>query len=179
MHPRTSEVLDHLDTNRAALERALAGVPEALRERRPAPERWSVAEVIQHLALVEGRITQLLASLIDEARAAGLGPENETSPVTPTLDLAGLANRSSRITANEASQPRANLDADAAWAMLEQRRAELRALVHSADGLALEQVTALSPTRRELNAYQWILFVGGHEARHTAQIREIAAELDG
>jgi hypothetical protein len=25
-----------------------------------------------------------------------------------------------------------------------------------------------------LNLYQWMVFVGGHEARHTAQIREVA-----
>ena len=66
MHPRIAEVLTYLDTNRAALERTLKEVPPASRERRPASERWSVAEVIQHLALVEGRITELLASRIEE-----------------------------------------------------------------------------------------------------------------
>jgi hypothetical protein len=29
-----------------------------------------------------------------------------------------------------------------------------------------------------LNLYQWMVFVGGHEARHTAQIREVAVVVN-
>jgi hypothetical protein len=29
----------------------------------------------------------------------------------------------------------------------------------------------------EINLYQWILFVGSHEVRHTAQVREIADDF--
>lgn len=177
MQPRISEVLTFLHTNRAALERTLADIPVASRERRPSPARWSVAEVIQHVALVEGRITDLLASRIAEARARGVELETETSPVTPTFDLARVLDRGRSLTASDATLPREPLDAGAAWAMLEERRAKLRALVISADGLALEKVVAPNPVLGPLNAYQWILFVGGHEARHTGQIREVAEEL--
>lgn len=177
MHPRTTEVLSLLDLHRAALERALADVPRARRERRPAPERWSVAEVLQHLSLVEGGITQLLATRIDAARAAGLGAERASSPVAPTMDVARVLDRSRPITAGEAVWPRPGVDADAAWAMLVERRESLRALIASTDGLALEEVTAPNMVLGPLNAYQWMVFVGAHEARHTAQIREVAASL--
>ena len=177
MQLRISEVLTYLDMNRAALERTLAGVPAAMCELRPSPERWSVAEVLQHLALVEGRITDLLASRIGAARTAGLGPEREDSPVTPTFDMTRVLDRGRPITAGEAVLPNEPLDLSAARAMLEDRRARLRAVMISADGLALEHVTAPNRVLGTLNAYQWVLFVGAHEARHTAQIREVVAEL--
>lgn len=177
MQPRISEVLTYLDTNRAALERALAGVPAATCERRPSPESWSVAEVLQHLALVEGRITDLLASRIGAARAAGLGPERESGPVTPTFDLTRVLDRGRPVTAGDAVLPKEPLDIGAARAMLDECRARLRAVVTSADGLALEHVTAPNKVLGTLNAYQWVLFIGGHEARHTAQVREVVAEL--
>lgn len=177
MHPRIAEVLTYLDTNRAALERTLKEVPPASRERRPASERWSVAEVIQHLALVEGRITELLASRIEEARSVKLGIENDASPVAPTFDFARVADRQRPVVAGEAVLPTAPLGADAAWAMLEERRAKLRALVVSADGLPLAKVTAPNRVLGPLDGYQWVLFIGAHEARHTAQIREIVTQL--
>lgn len=177
MQPRISEVLDYLDKNRAALERTLAEIPPASRERRPSPESWSVAEVIQHLSLVEGRITQVIARCIEEARTTGLGPEVDTSPVTPTFDLARVLDRGRPITAGDAVLPKEPLDLDAAWAVLEERRAKLRALVVSADGLALGRVAAPNPVLGPLDAYQWVLFAGAHEARHTAQIKGIVAQF--
>src|SRR3981189_370116 len=105
MHPRTQEILTHLDTCRAALEQAVAEVPTSLHGRRPAAERWSVSEIIEHLGLVEGRIDQLLLTQLDTARAAGLGAERETSPVVPTLDMSGLLDRRRPLTARGAPVP--------------------------------------------------------------------------
>jgi len=34
------------------------------------------------------------------------------------------------------------------------------------------------PVLGPINMYQWVLFNGSHEARHTLQIREIAAQLN-
>jgi hypothetical protein len=179
MHPRIHEVLDYLDTRRAALTSIVATVPPGSRDRRSAPDRWSVAEVLEHLALVEGQVTGLLTKLIDSARASANGPDPETSAIVPTVDLSRLLNRSQQVTAGEASQPRAGLDATAAEAALTRQREALRALVVSADGLALAEVTSPNRLLGPLNAYQWVVFVAGHEARHTAQIEEIAAALEG
>ena len=74
MQPRITEVLTYLDTRRAALESTLAEVQPALRELRPSPESWSVAEVIQHLALTEGRVTEVVAHCIDRVLQADVGP---------------------------------------------------------------------------------------------------------
>ena len=43
--------------------------------------------------------------------------------------------------------------------------------------MALGAVTDHHPILGEINLYQWILSVGGHEQRHTAHIWEIAEEL--
>jgi hypothetical protein len=49
--------------------------------------------------------------------------------------------------------------------------------VRATDGLALGGVLATHPRLGSLNVYQWVLFVGGHETRHAAQIREIGEAL--
>lgn len=177
MQPRTQEVLAHLDGYRAALEQAVAAVPEPLRERRPAPDRWSVAEILEHIGLVEGRIGRLLSEQLAAARAAGLGAERETHPVLPTVPVDRLLDRSQPIVAREGTLPEARLGAGAAWTTLAECRRAVREMLLAADGLALSEVVIPHPRLGPLNVYQWMVFLGAHEGRHTAQIREAAAAL--
>jgi hypothetical protein len=174
MQPRTQEVLATLDQRRATLEREVAAVPQPLRERRPGPDRWSVAEVLEHLTIVETRVARLLDEQISAARAAGLGPEHETTPVVPTVDVATLLDRSKALVARENSLPTAGLDANTALATLTEQRRALRETLLAADGLALGDVVIPHPRLGPLNVYQWAVFVAAHEGRHTAQIRETA-----
>jgi uncharacterized damage-inducible protein DinB len=177
MHARIRELLDHLDGRRSDLVRAVAAVPTGLRERRPGPDRWSVAEVLEHLALVERRVGGLVATQLATARQAGLGVDTESSPVVPTLDVEALLDRSRRLAAGAAVHPTEGLDASAAWTRLDQARAALVDTLTAADGLALGEVSVPHARLGELTLYQWVAFVGAHEGRHAAQIREIGAEL--
>jgi hypothetical protein len=177
MHPRTREILDFLDGSHLALADAVGEVPEPLRERRPSPDRWSVAEVVEHMARVEDRIAGFLAEPLARAAAGAVGPEGETSPVAPTFDVAALLDRSRPLVAGATSQPDEGLPLGVARARLDARREELRRAVAAADGRALGEMRLPHPRFGELDLYQWLLFVGGHEQRHAAQVREIGAAL--
>jgi len=177
MHPRTEELLSHLEENRAALHAAVDAVPSSLRETRPAADRWSVAEVLEHLGRVEDQLTRLLATKLAEARLTGaLGPEPESGPMVDSLKYL-LLDRRRRITAGGRVLPRGEMDTATALATLEQTRGKLRDLVVSHDGLSLGAVSHPHPAFGVLDGYQWFLFIGTHEARHTAQIREIGEAL--
>ena len=178
MHPRLAEVLNYLDSERAELFEAVKLVPTELRNQPPGPDRWSVAQVLQHLVIIEKRIGMGMTKWVGDAVAGGLGPELETSSVLNSLDLALIADRSRRRNAPDEVRPDGNLDAASAWTALEQTRAALRAGVLPGDGLALGDVIQPHPVLGPINLYQWLLFVGSHEVRHTAQVREIAAELN-
>jgi len=45
------------------------------------------------------------------------------------------------------------------------------------DGLALGELRHTHMRFGEIDLYQWILFVGIHERRHTSQLREVAEQL--
>ena len=173
---RVQELLDQLALQRAQLRAAVDTIDPQLRERRPAPERWSVAEVLEHLAIVETRSIDRLAAKLAEARVNGIPEETETTPIMPTVNMAWLLDRSRTVSAPEVLHPR-GLSADAAWSALEESRSRFREIVASCDGLALGTLMMRHPALGELTLYQWIGSVAGHEARHAAQIREIAAVL--
>lgn len=179
MHPRLEEALNYLDSERAALSEAVELVPTELRAQQPGPDRWSVAQVLQHLVMIEKRIGMGMTKWVADAVAGGLGPELETSSVMNTLPLDLISDRTQRRTAPEEVRPSGDLDAASAWTALEQTRAALRAAVMPANGLALSEVVQPHPVLGPINLYQWLLFVGSHEARHTGQVREIAAQLNG
>jgi hypothetical protein len=177
MHPRIQEVLEFLDTTRADVSNAVESVAPDHRDERPAGDRWSVAEVLEHLSILEARVAQLVSGRLAAARAAGLGPELETSSVLDTVDRARIRDRSHRATAPDFVRPQSTCDAVAAGTALQQSRADLRASVLANDGFALSEVTHEHPVLGLINLYQWLVFVGAHEARHADQIREIAGEL--
>ena len=179
MHPRIKEVLEYLDTTRSELGRAVEDVSAARREERPAPDCWSVAEVLEHLAIIERRVVQMITGRIAAAKAAGLGPELETSSVLDSINRARVTDRSQRVTAPDMIQPRSGVDAASVWSALQQSRASLREAVLAGEGLALSEITHEHPVLGLINLYQWLIFLGSHEARHTAQIREIANEFGG
>jgi hypothetical protein len=178
MHPRIEEVLNYLDTERSALRDAVELVPSALRNQSPGPDRWSVAQVLQHLASVENRIGMAMTKWIADARTGGTGPETETSSVVNNVLVQAIADRSKRRDAPEEFRPPGDADAESAWAALERSRKTLRAAILAGDGLALGGVVQPHPVLGPIDLYQWALFEGSHEARHTGQIREIAEELN-
>ncbi|MEQ1575221.1 MAG: DinB family protein, partial [Vicinamibacterales bacterium] len=55
MHSYLTDVFSRMDSSRARLRAAVDSVPAALRATRHAPDCWSVAEVLEHLARVERR----------------------------------------------------------------------------------------------------------------------------
>jgi len=180
MHPRTDEMLRHLDANRVVLRAAVDSVAAELRETRPHPGRWSVAEVLEHLARVESSLARLLGAKLTEANAAGrLPPATDVSPIAGSLNHDRIVDRRRAITAGERVLPRGEMDSAMALAALETSRQSLRELLTTLDGLDLSGFTMPHPALGIINGYQWFLFLGSHEARHAGQIREIGASVCG
>jgi len=178
VHPRTQELLEHLTTQRTVLREALDATPSGLREQRPAEGRWSIAQVLEHLAIVERQVVALLRRGVQQAHAEGPLPDDAgISPVLPTIDGALLLDRERRVAAGPNVQPTGRVDAEGAWQALERHRAALLELLHGIDGKRTDMVQAPHPVLGTLTLQQWIAFLGFHEARHAAQIRAVMFAL--
>ena len=179
MHPRIAELLSHMDEQREGLRRAVESVPTEKRETRVDPERWSTAEVLEHLSIVETGLNRIMQMRVNEAKANGLGNDSEDSPVLEPEQRSVLLDRSRKISAPERIFPTGQLSADEAWQRLQDARAAFRATIMEFDGLALQNVMHPHPVLGDLNFYQWLGVHGWHESRHAEQIREMATQLSG
>jgi hypothetical protein len=178
MHPRIQELLDYLELHSHELREAVASVPAQLRETKPGDGGWSVAEVLEHLSIVERRIASLMTRQVAAARASGVGPDTETSSVVATFaNPDGVVNRERKIVSPEPVRPTGSLDSETAQRALDQSRAAILLALHDANGVSLENLVQSHAVFGPLNMYHWIVAMALHEDRHAAQIREIGKSL--
>ncbi len=120
MHPRISELLAYVHEQTAVLHSAFHAVPAERRGERPAPDRWSPAEIVHHVMLADRRVAHRLSGIADQVRP--LPREDQVGPILPTIKTGPLLDRSQRLSAPEAIHP-ANTDAARVWGRLRGRPA--------------------------------------------------------
>lgn len=159
----------------AEFHAAVALVPPARRGERPGPDRWSAAEVAEHLSRVEHGIVRLLETTGREpvpSRAA----EDATS-VMSSAAVQGARSRARRIDAPDRTWPTGRLTPEEAFAQHLATRARLTAAYAATDPRALDGHTWPHPFLGVLTLRGWVELAAHHESRHAEQVREIAAAL--
>jgi hypothetical protein len=170
MHARLAEAMDYVEERRKELLQSFEGVPGDRLCQRAAPEGWSVAEILDHLRMVEAGVARLITKRVAQAREAGLGEEKSTAPVLPTFDHYSARLANAVMQSPPTVVPRANIDINEAVEGLEGSREALRAAAVSANGLSIGEIKHTHAILGELDLYQWLIFVGEHEGRHRKQI---------
>lgn len=173
-HPRLAEVAGFLAAQRAELVDAARSVPSDGWTDRVTPAGWSPAEIADHLRIVEHGVVRLVQKLVTEARAAGHPVETETSSVLDPAFIARTVDRTRPLEAPARVMPTRAADIETALASMQGERAELLEAMSAGDGLALGSLQWEHPVLGVLDLYEWLVFVGAHEGRHAAQLREIA-----
>ena len=138
----------------------------------PAPDRWSVAELVEHLSIVEGNVAGLLDKLLGKAEESGAGVSaaDDFDPVS--IEEFVERTRAVKLEAPERIRPKGLPLADSLARLRDSRIAlhALRPRIERADGRALRFP---HPAWGPLDLYHWLLFIGAHEDRHLAQIEAL------
>jgi len=169
-----SSLVRDLETERQALRDATQHMSAELVERRPASDRWSVAEILEHLAIVEKQVAMGLAQKIAGGTALAPLASDDVGPIA--FDASRARDRGGRFKTGPASEPK-GLGIAGAWTALDDSRRVLRDLIDRHGMSALHQVVLRHPLFGELNAYEWLAFVAAHDARHRAQILDTIETL--
>jgi hypothetical protein len=170
MHARLAEAMGYVEEKRRELFESFAGVDGERLCRRTATDGWSVAEILEHLRMVEAGVARLITKRVGQAKEAGLGEEKSSAPVMSSFDQYAVMMDGLVLTSPATVQPRANVDISEALEGLEGSREALRAAVVTANGLAIGEIKHTHPVLGEINLYQWLIFLGHHDNRHKKQI---------
>lgn len=132
--------------------------------------RWTVAQVLDHLYLMEQGITgQIQRALADPEKS----PARAKKPIKRTMD------RTYKVEAPEFFQPaKTFLSREEIMNRLNESRAQLFSVIKGVgDETVLERKAFKHLVFGTMDLQQWIEFVGYHERRHLEQIEELKAEL--
>ncbi|MDP3073010.1 MAG: DinB family protein [Opitutaceae bacterium] len=161
--------LAYLEKTRAA---AVKGLSEAQLTFKPAPERWSVAQTLEHIASAEDFLMGLVK---EKAMTAPARPAGEDVHAIDEFVLKAIPDRTKKATAPEPLIPVNRYGSTKeALAHFQASRAKTIALLKETAGLRDHAID--SPLGKKLDPYQWLLFIGAHSERHTKQMLEVKAD---
>ncbi len=166
--------LAELEASRRRLLEALEEVTGEQWSRRPAPDRWSVAECAEHITAAELPLARFFAS------GARVEPSEEERREIRKKDAyvrSYLRDRSQRGEAPERIRPTGRFPTrEETIRVFEERRAANIAYVRETSE-SLRDRFGPHPFAGVIDGYQWVLFLAAHTDRHAAQIQEIREQL--
>lgn len=166
-------LLDYYQKTFETLKNSVEGLSPAQLQFKPAADRWSISQCLEHIVLTE-------RTLFDFSKKAMEGPANPERraevKVTDEAVINGINDRSHKAKAGEEltgkgvyNSPRQALDA---------LRNDRKAIFSYIDNVAADDLrTRISDSPfGPIDAYHWFLFIPGHTSRHTLQINEVKAD---
>jgi uncharacterized damage-inducible protein DinB len=164
-------LLKSLSDSRGRLLATVQGLSREQLHYRPAPDRWTVAECVEHIAVVEGRVLGLIQKTLSDGpaptkRSAMEGRDNAL--------VEHVAGRVARFQAPEYLIPRGQWPDEQLLKEFEATRQRTQEFADST-GADLRKHFCAHPVLGELDLYQWLLLIGAHCDRHRAQSEEVMA----
>jgi uncharacterized damage-inducible protein DinB len=166
-------LLKQFETTRDNFLKSISGLSQKQWTFKPAPDRWSVAEVAEHITVSESTIAGAVHGLMQSPAA----PEKRAQVKgKDELLLQRMPDRSHKAQAPEMLRPtgRWPTEADLIKAFEEARKANMDYIRTTNDDLRDHFFD--HPAFGTLDGYQWMLLIAMHSARHTAQIEEVKAD---
>jgi uncharacterized damage-inducible protein DinB len=166
-------VVKYLTTTRDQVIAETEKLSDAQWNFKQGPDRWSVGEVVEHLALAENFLAETRQKAMDgpPATAEQLAKAKGQDAVI----LKAIPDRTQKVQAPEPIQPKQRLGPrEKVAAAYRSRRANTLAYAQKTTDDLRSRVgdSPLGP----LDAYQWLLFTAAHNERHLGQIREVKAD---
>ena len=164
--------LKYLETTRAGVLDATKGLSAVQWNFKPAPDRWSVAEVTEHIAAAEDFLMDMVNEKVMKAPAR---TEAEDVKAIDEQVLKAVPDRTNKVQAPEPLRPTNRFgSAEGSLKHFQESRAKTIGFLKSTNDLREHAVD--SPFGKKLDGYEWVLFVAAHSERHTKQISEVKAD---
>jgi len=163
--------MSYLHATRKQVLDAVDGLTEAQWKFKQADDRWSVAQVLEHIVVTE----RALLGMVQKTASGPASPVPEASKVKDEDIMKMISSREKKVQAPEQLRPTGSLGTGASE--IEQfkqaRDATINYVQTTNDDLRAH--SGKSPLG-QVDCVQWLLYIGAHSERHLAQILEVKAD---
>ena len=177
-----TDIYNDINETRRRLVERVEPLTEERRTARSSEKTWTVAEIVEHLSITERKLLGMMTQMLAGAEAAaGAGSPAQGEADAPasmqpfSLDAYIERAKGEKYEAPEVIRPTGAAVADS-LASLAASRAGLEALRPRFERADLSSQLFPHPAFGPLNLYQWLAFIGIHEARHLNQIERLLAD---
>ncbi|MFL6569849.1 MAG: DinB family protein [Chthoniobacterales bacterium] len=171
-----ARAIDYLKQTQTDFLASIDGVSDEQWKFKAAPERWSIAETAEHIAVAEELIFNRLKNEVMKSPAA---PEKKAEVAgKEDLIMKAVPDRSRKAQAPEVLKPtgRFATRADLIKQFNDTRAQEIAYLSETNDDL--HSHFGEHPLLKTMDGYQWLILNGAHCKRHTAQIAEVKEDAN-
>jgi hypothetical protein len=168
-----------LKQTRNAVVGATKGLSNAQWRFKPAPDRWSIAENLDHIVVVQERV---LGPILDQLADAPAPPADRDNEQVDKIVINQFSTRLDKFKAPEFVHPEEPIDPHELLNRLAANYARLAVCLESRPGLR-QHVVPAAPLKavskgafETMDGYQWILAAAAHTERHAKQMLEVMAE---
>ena len=174
-----TQARQYFEHSRDCVVEVTTGLSDAQWQFKPAPDRWSIAENLEHMVIVQERI---LGPIRDQLAQAPQPPADRDYKQIDKIALEKMPDRSIKAKSPDAIHPTGQLNPQAALQRLLRNYERLAEFVestpdlreHALESLPLKFLTNGAHTT--MDGYQWAITVAAHDQRHVAQILEVKAD---
>jgi DinB superfamily len=165
------KALAYLESTKAGVLASVKGLSSAQLNFKPAPDRWSVAECLEHIASAEDFLRAIDTNQVMKAPAV---PNRDVKAIDEGI-LKGVPDRGVKRQAPEPLKPSNKYGSpEASQKHFVESRAITEAFLKDTPDLRQHAMAFFSDT--PMDAYEFILVIAAHSERHTKQIEEVKAD---
>jgi hypothetical protein len=165
------KAVQYLETTKKGVIDATKGLSDAQWNFKPGPDRWSIAQCMEHIAAAEDFIRQMDA---EKVMAAPAVPDRDTKKIDDGV-IAMVPDRSHKLQAPEPLVPTNRFGSpDGSVKHFIESRAKTEEFLKTTPGLRDHAID--SPMGVKMDGYEFVLLIAAHSERHTKQILEVKAD---
>ncbi len=172
-------IADIFAANERAQERfiaAISNLTEAQGNFRPAEDQWTIAEIVEHVSIVNDGFLRITHKLLKEAEAAPKPPKADLNLGHTSLNENG--EQRGRFQAPERVHPKGGVNIEESLAKLRATLAGFAEIQPRLEAVDLSEQMFPHPALGPFSAYQWMVLLGEHEDRHRGQIERLKADAE-
>jgi len=170
-------ITDILAANEQAQARfmsAVSNLSDAQADFRPDENQWTIAEIVEHVSIVNDGFLRLMRKLLKEAESAAKPAKTDLNLGHTSLDENGQQHPEP-FQAPERVRPQGGARIEDSLAKMQASLSSFAEIQSRLEAVDLSEQMFPHPFLGPLNAYQWLVLLGEHEDRHRGQIDRLRA----
>ncbi len=138
----------------------------------PEGEKWTISQIVEHLSLVEENMSKICSKLLLKAQS-GEKSSDGTVRISPAFVEKAAEIAAIKLEAPDIVHPSASLNIAESISKMDENRKRLDQIRPLFEAYDCNEDKFPHPFLGDISAVEWLTLVGGHEARHLRQIKNL------